>query len=146
MGIAKRGSEILTQYPHNTHNSNKSEQSGICADITDIAHSPRTPSLTTLPDSQRAKTLIDYHRYWTALWDSERIHLKQDPGLWLVLPSDIHSAASQAVDAWNTSTGDARSLGAFMAELDTPDLTDREMMTPAWLHLYCYTLWHWYAT
>ena len=98
------------------------------------------------PVRLRANAIASYHQEWMAKWEVERKQLAADQSLWLLPPGGGIAAASVAVDDWNTATGDTRSLEAFMAELDTPDLADREMMTPAWLHLYCYTLWHWYAT
>ncbi len=82
-----------------------------------------------------------YHREWAAAWNHESDLLLADPKVWLILPDDAQAALADAVSIWNTATGDSRTMSELQSELSPEDMADRELMTPAWLALYCWTLW-----
>ena len=82
-----------------------------------------------------------YHRAFSAAWKRERELLRADPEAELVPAEQLDAALWSAVNAWNGMTGDFRTAAELQAHLAPEDMADRELMTPAGLALYCWTLW-----
>jgi hypothetical protein len=82
-----------------------------------------------------------YQRKWNLAWRSERKLLRDDPELRLIPVVLTDDALRTAVDIWNGEIGDFRTVAELRAHLTPDDLADRELLTPAGLALYCWTLW-----
>jgi len=54
----------------------------------------------------------------------------------------VDAALDDAVLTLNAATGDARTVDELRVKLNTEDIEEPELMAPAWLALYCWTLWH----
>jgi hypothetical protein len=83
---------------------------------------------------QRRVAVAAWHAYWLDLW---RRRAGQP-----ISPSQLAAAADFIVRWWCQWTGDRQCSKDFMKHLSPADLVDREILTTAWLALYCWTLWH----
>ncbi len=95
---------------------------------------PSVAEVATVAVVSPSQRKIDaYHRHWSAAWRDQR---EQQ------IPESVDAALADAVLTWNAATDDARAVDELRVKLSTEDVTDPELMAPAWLALYCWTLWH----
>ncbi len=95
---------------------------------------PTVAEVATVAVASPSQRNIDaYHRDWSAAWRNRR---EQQ------IPESVDGALADAVLTWNAATDDTRAVDELRVKLSTEDIADPELMAPAWLALYCWTLWH----
>ena len=115
----------------------------VATSATDSTHKPGTVATVAnvAVASPSERNSDGYHRKWIAVWKSERKLQQDDPERRLITPALIDDALATAVNIWNGMIGDFRTVAELRSHLSADDLADRELMTPAGLALYCWTLW-----
>ena len=115
----------------------------VATSATDSTHNPVTvATVANVAVATPPERISDrYHQKWIVAWRIERKLLIADPDRVLIAPKLIDDALETAVNIWNGMIGDFRTVAELRSHLAPDDLVDRELMTPAGLSLYCWTLW-----